>query len=88
MSEEPSAEELSKALYASCATQPSHELFDQSDLLSLKVIPNNDIRLLLSIVQKLVSDGLFKIMNRDRQICWKLISQGDAAKYVGSCYAF
>ena len=82
MDEVPSAEELSKALYASCASQSPDEIFDQDHLLSLEVIPDKDVTLLLSCVQQLVNDGLFKIMKKDRQICWKIIKRDDAAKYV------
>ena len=88
MSLEESAEELSKALYASCASQSTLEIFDQDQLLSMEVIPNKDIKQLLFCVQQLVRDGLFKIMKKDGQICWKIVKRDDASKYVEIPTAF
>ena len=75
-----SEKELRNALYARCASQPADKIFNQNDLLSLDVIPNNDLNQLLSCTRRLTKEGLFKLMSRDGRACWKVVKREDAAK--------
>ena len=83
---EPSAisspKELKNALYARCANLPADRVFNQLDLFSLEVIPNNDLQQLLICTQQLTKEGLFKLMTRDGRTCWKVVKKDDAAKYA------
>lgn len=72
---------LKNALYARCANLPADRIFSQNDLLSLEVIPNNDLDQLLSCTRQLTKEGLFKLMSRDGRACWKVVKRDDAAKY-------
>lgn len=72
---------LKNALYARCANLPADRIFNQSDLLLLDVIPNNDLDQLLSCTRQLTKEGLFKLMSRDGRACWKVVKRDDAAKY-------
>lgn len=75
-----SPKELYNALYASCASQPADKVFNQEDLLSLNIIPNNDLQELLVCLQRLAKDGLLKVMTKDGKPCWKVVKKEDAAK--------
>lgn len=72
---------LKNALYARCANLAADRIFNQNDLLSLEVIPNNDLDQLLSCTRQLTKEGLFKLMSRDGRACWKVVKRDDAAKY-------
>lgn len=73
---------LASTLYAECrSTFPADHLFYQQDLISLGVIPNNDISLLMKCAQTLVDQSLFRLLHgKDDRLAWKLIAQEDAAK--------
>ena len=73
---------LAAGLYAECrSTFPPDHLFYQQDLVSLGVIPNNDLSLLMQCAQSLVDQGLFRLLHgKDERLAWKLIAQEDAAK--------
>ncbi len=75
-----SQKELKNALYARCANLPADRVFNQQDLFSLEVIPNNDIQQLLICTQQLTREGLFKLMTKDGRTCWKVVKKDDAAK--------
>ena len=77
-----SQKELTNALYARCANLPADRVFDQQDLFSLEVIPNNDLQQLLICTQQLTKEGLFKLMTKDGRACWRVVKKDDAAKYV------
>lgn len=77
-----SQKELKNALYARCANLPAERVFNQQDLFSLEVIPNNDIHQLLICTQQLTKEGLFKLMTKDGRTCWKVVKKDDAAKYA------
>ena len=77
-----SPKELKNALYARCANLPADRVFNQQDLFSLEVIPNNDLQELLICTQQLTKEGLFKLMTRDGRTCWKVVKKDDAAKYT------
>ena len=74
-------EELCNALYASCATHSVDKLFSQDDLLSLNVIPDGDLPQLIDCLNALTNQGLFKLMNQDGRVLWKVVKREDAAKY-------
>ena len=74
-------EELCNALYASCSTHPVDKLFSQDELLSFHVIPNGDLGQLTECLNNLTSQGLFKLMNKDGGVVWKIVKKEDAAKY-------
>ncbi|KAL6714016.1 34-kDa subunit of RNA polymerase III (C) [Lecanora helva] len=76
-----SSKELKMALYSRCASMEENRLFDQEDLLSFNIIPNNDVHRLLVLTQQLAKEGLLKIMTKDGGICWRVIKKADAAKY-------
>ena len=79
-----SPKELCNALYASCASQPPDKIFNQQDLLSLKIIPGDkvadQIGELVTCLNRLTSDGLFKMYTKDGKPCWKVIKKEDAKK--------
>ena len=75
-----SPKELKKALYAQCATRGVDRLFDQNDLLALKIIPNDDLVLLQTCTNQLTKEGLLKVLKKDSGICWKVVRKEDAAK--------
>lgn len=75
-----SPKELKKALYARCATRGIDKIFDQSDLLGLGVIPNDDLVLLQACTNQLTREGLLKVLKKDSGVCWKVIRKEDAAK--------
>ena len=79
-----SQKELKNALYARCANLPADRVFNQQDLFSLEVIPDNDLQLLLICTQQLTKEGLFKLMTKDGRACWRVVKKDDAAKYVCS----
>lgn len=79
---------LKNALYARCANLPADRIFSQNDLLSLEVIPNNDLDQLLSCTRQLTKEGLFKLMSRDGRACWKVVKRDDAAKYSQHGFRF
>lgn len=78
----PSPIMLKNALYARCANLHAESIFSQDDLLSLEVIPSNDLEQLLSCTRQLTKEGLFKLMSKDGRACWKVVKRDDAAKCV------
>lgn len=77
-----SQKELTNALYARCANLPADRVFNQQDLFSFEVIPDNDLQQLLICTQQLTQEGLFKLMTKDGRACWKVVKKDDAAKYA------
>lgn len=75
--------ELKMALYARCANLPEDSIFGQDQLLSFNIIPDNNLEQLLTHTKRLAKDGLFKVMQREGKICWRVVKKADAAKYVG-----
>ncbi|KAL1984843.1 hypothetical protein VTN96DRAFT_8598 [Rasamsonia emersonii] len=73
---------LASELYEKCRSKYSEDhLIYQQDLLSLGVIPNNDLNLLLECTQSLVDQKLFRThQDKDDRLAWKLISQKDAER--------
>lgn len=73
---------LASELYEKCRSKFSEDhLIYQQDLLSLRVIPNNDLNLLLECTQSLVDQKLFRThQDKDDRLAWKLISQKDAER--------
>lgn len=84
----PSPIMLKNALYARCANLPAESIFSQDDLLSLEVIPRNDLEQLLSCTRQLTKEGLFKLMSKDGRACWKVVKRDDAAKCVKESRSF
>lgn len=74
-------EELKTKLYELCRTmEESSTVFRQDDLLALNVIPNNDVRLLLQITQRLCDEKLFKLVRDGSAAGWMYRTESDAAK--------
>jgi len=73
--------ELASKLYDACTSEfdPDH-LFFQNDFLDLKVIPDNDVSLLLECAQSLVDQNLFRLLTKDGKLTWRLIDREDAEK--------
>lgn len=76
-----SSKELRNVLYARCATFPEDHVFDQHELLSFKILPENTVEQLIVHTKQLSKEGLFKLMTRDGKACWKVVKRADAAKY-------
>lgn len=74
--------DIKNALYACCASLPAEKVFTQHDLISFKIIPDDDVNQLLSCTRQLTKEGLFKLMTKDGIPCWKVVKKEDAAKYV------
>ncbi|RMZ86357.1 hypothetical protein DV736_g6419, partial [Chaetothyriales sp. CBS 134916] len=78
---------VADALYEWCRTnQAVGHVFNQEDLLSAGVIPNRDLKVLVSSAQNLVNRNLFKIheiKNSGGQLGWELVSEERAASYGG-----
>lgn len=75
-----SPKELSNALYASCASQAADKTFNQEELLSLNIIPNNNLEKLLQCLDRLARDGLLKVHTKEGKPCWKVVKKEDAKK--------
>ena len=79
----PRVKELAAKLYDACRDQfdVDHSFF-QEDLLSLNVIPPNDLPLLMQCAQSLVNDKLFRLheSTTSKRLVWKLVSRDDAEK--------
>lgn len=72
--------ELKNALYATCASLPGNETFDQNELLEMGTIPNRDVGLLQECTSLLIKEGLFKLMTRNGRVCWRVVKQANAAR--------
>jgi DNA-directed RNA polymerase III subunit RPC6 len=75
-------QELKTKLYDLCALEDRSTVFRQDDLLALNVIPNNDIRLLLQVSQRLCDEKLFKLVRDGSAAGWMYRSEAEAAKSV------
>ena len=75
-----SPKELRNALYARCASLEEGHVFDQDDLLTFGIIPENSLEQLLVYTRQLAKDGLFKLMTKDNKACWKVVKRADAVK--------
>ncbi|KAJ5109412.1 hypothetical protein N7456_006087 [Penicillium angulare] len=77
-----SVKELASQLYDACADQFSTDhTFYQQDLLSLGVIPNDDLSLLLECAQSLVNQKLFRLLEaQNKRLVWRLVGREDAEK--------
>ncbi len=86
-SEDPSKVDfLKEALYDAVKEVSSEErLWSQKDLVNLDIIPGQNVALLLSVINKLCSEMLFKPVTDGRLgVCWRWRSEEDAKKYVSS----
>ena len=75
-----SPKELYNALYASCASQAPDKVFSQEDLLSLNLIPKDNLQELSDCLNRLCRDGLFRTQQKGGAMCWKVVKKEDAAK--------
>jgi DNA-directed RNA polymerase III subunit RPC6 len=80
----PKVEILKDALYEEMTQHGSSErLYSQNDLISLNIIPKNDLSLLLKVVQGLCDDRLLIAASDNRVgISWRYRSREEARKYV------
>jgi DNA-directed RNA polymerase III subunit RPC6 len=74
--------DLASALYEKCRSNyPPDYLFYQQDLVSLGVVPHNDLALLMRCAQSLVDQSLFRLLHgKDDRLAWKVVAQEDAAR--------
>ncbi|TGO54278.1 hypothetical protein BOTNAR_0272g00040 [Botryotinia narcissicola] len=74
---------LKKVLYDECFESfEDNPTFFQDDLFELKVLPNDDVAMLLAVTQGLTNDKLFKVVkDSQRGIGWKLRTQEEAKNY-------
>jgi DNA-directed RNA polymerase III subunit RPC6 len=74
---------LASKLYEECRNKFSADhLFYQKDLLSLGVVPNDNLPLLVQCAQSLVDKKLLRLLSgKDGRLAWKIISQEDAEKF-------
>lgn len=80
--------ELASKLYDACLNQfePDH-LFNQHDLLSLDVIPKNDLGLLMECAQELVNQKLLRLLqDKSERLSWQIIPREDAEKSVSPLF--
>ncbi|KAK1150034.1 34-kDa subunit of RNA polymerase III (C) [Aspergillus melleus] len=76
-----SVSELAAKLYDACLTKfPPDHLFVQQELLGLGIFPKSDLALLLQCTQSLVDQKLFRLLQKDNRLAWKIISREDAEK--------
>ena len=75
-----SPKELKLAMYAKCAAHDENHIFDQGELLTLGVIPGDDVQHLVTVMRQLAKDGLVKVMAKDGKACWKVVKKDDAKK--------
>lgn len=83
---------VAEALYEWCCKhhQIGH-VFSQQDLLASNIIPDSDLKLLVSAVQNLVGKSLFRthdIKGSGGSIGWELVSQERAEKYTVLSYEY
>jgi DNA-directed RNA polymerase III subunit RPC6 len=71
---------LKTSLYDLCKDDGPGQMYRQSDLLDLGVIPNNDMSTLLKVTQALVDEKLFKMVHDGSNIAWVARSEADAQK--------
>ena len=74
--------ELKTKLYERCATEDIDTVFRQDNLLAMRIIPNDDVRLLLQVTQRLCDEKLFKIVREGTNVCWMYRTVIEAAKLV------
>ncbi|KAJ5605197.1 hypothetical protein N7510_010351 [Penicillium lagena] len=74
--------ELAAKLYDACLTHfEADRMFFQEDLLSLGVIPTNDLALLVQCAQSLVDQKLMRLLQtKTERLAWKIIPREDAEK--------
>ncbi len=77
-----SPKELRNAIYARCAMEDEDHVFNQEQLLSFKLLPENTVEALIVHTNRLTKEGLLKLMTKDSRVCWKVVKKSDAAKYV------
>jgi len=53
-------------------------LWSQQDLLDLDIIPGGNITVLMSVVQKLCNERLFKLVEGNNGVCYRWRSEEDA----------
>ncbi|KAL4930501.1 RPC34 RNA polymerase subunit family protein [Aspergillus undulatus] len=76
-----SVTELASRLYDACLNNFSTDHnFSQQELLSLDIIPKNDLPLLLQCTQSLVDQKLFRLLQKNDRLAWKIIPREDAEK--------
>jgi DNA-directed RNA polymerase III subunit RPC6 len=75
--------EQAAKLYDACLTHfEADRMFFQEDLLSLGVIPTNDLALLVQCAQSLVDQKLMRLLQtKTERLAWKIIPREDAEKY-------
>jgi len=76
--------ELASKLYDACVEQfDADHSFYQQDLLSVSVIPNDDVMLLLECAQSLVNQKLFRLLEgQNKRLVWRIVAREDAEKYA------
>ncbi|KAI9844653.1 MAG: 34-kDa subunit of RNA polymerase III (C) [Thelocarpon superellum] len=79
----PSMADLKSIMYARCYQAYSTEtLFGQAEILTMEIIPDDDVHVLLHCAQELVNEGLFKVHQLvGNQAMWKVIMKEDADRY-------
>jgi hypothetical protein len=74
---------LAQALYEAVAETDENRLWTQNDLLELNIIPGGSVGILVTVIQKLSHDFLFKpLRDSSATLCWKLRSEADAKTQV------
>ena len=73
--------EIYEACYPLFQENPK-SVFHQAELLDFDIIPHDDVTTLLSVVQGLVNEKLFKTVTDSEGMGWKVRTQDEAKKYV------
>ena len=82
-SQKPAVNKVADALYQWCLkSYPFGHVFNQEDLLSAGIIPDRDLKILLTTTQHLVNSDLFKIhdFKGGSGLGWELVSEERASK--------
>ncbi len=66
-------------IYELCGHEPDR-IYNQDDLFSMDIIPNNDVNVLMAVVQGLVDEKLFKLVTMDGGAAYMYRSQKEAKK--------
>lgn len=74
---------LKEKLYEQCKEAEAQTVFSQTDLLEYRVIPGDNLSLLLQVAQQLCNEKLFKLVRHASSSAgWVCRSRDDAAKYA------
>ena len=75
----PSHKELYEEIYVACAKHPE-KMWTQEELLELRIIPNNDVNILMASMNRLAESQLLETLYQGTLIYWKIVNVKDAER--------